>query len=86
MRVAKEDRSWKPRAEIDVSSAHDMRYWAGKFSVSEDALREAVEEVGPNVRSVATEFGCIVTDGEVRCDPEPESGPGSRVSAAAGPP
>jgi len=87
MGVPKEPRSWKPSDKIDVSSKRDLRYWADRFHVSEDALREAVEEVGVNVRSVATEFGCVVTDGDVKCDPTPLApDQGNRISAASGSP
>jgi hypothetical protein len=62
-----ESRSWKPREVIDRHSVDDMRYWSERMGVTEDELREAIADVGPRVAAVATVFGCVVTDGEVRC-------------------
>jgi len=53
--------SWRPSDEIDLSEPRDVRHWCEAFGVSNEALREAVEEVGPRVAAVATELGCVIT-------------------------
>jgi hypothetical protein len=35
------------RARVNVNEAHEARYWASKWGVSEEELRAAVERVGP---------------------------------------
>lgn len=37
---------------IDLSQEQQVRYWALKFGVAREKLREAVERVGPIVGSV----------------------------------
>jgi hypothetical protein len=41
------------RQRIDIHQEHELRYWTEKFGVSADALREAVQQVGPMVQDVA---------------------------------
>ena len=38
---------------VNVQQPHELRYWTEKFGVSADALREAVQQVGPMVEDVA---------------------------------
>jgi hypothetical protein len=40
---------------------------ARRFKVDEDELLRVVTEVGQRTAAVATVFGCVVEDGEVRC-------------------
>jgi hypothetical protein len=51
------DRGARDRARIDVHQAHELRYWSKKFGVSEDELRQAVEQVGPMVQNVEGRLG-----------------------------
>ena len=47
------DRSAQDRSRINVSEAHEVRYWTKGFAGSEEALRAAVEAVGVSVDEVA---------------------------------
>ena len=38
---------------VNVQQPHELRYWTEKFGVSAEALREAVQQVGPMVEDVA---------------------------------
>lgn len=51
------DRGPRDRARIDVHQTHELRYWSKKFGVSEDELRQAVEQVGPIVQRVEERLG-----------------------------
>lgn len=42
---------------VNVYQEHEIRYWSEKFGVSVEALREAVEQVGPMVENVADYLG-----------------------------
>ena len=61
-----EPRSWQPRDEINPRNRREVRYWAQRFGVDEVELLRVVFEVGPRTKAVATEFGKVVEDGEVR--------------------
>ena len=37
------ERGTRERARINVNQPHELRYWAQKLGVTEDALRKAVE-------------------------------------------
>jgi hypothetical protein len=42
---------------ISLSEDYEVRDWAAKFGVSEDALRAAVETVGPRAEDVERQLG-----------------------------
>lgn len=44
------------RIRINIHEDYERRYWAKKFGVSEQRLREAVQKVGPMVQKVAEEL------------------------------
>jgi Protein of unknown function (DUF3606) len=46
-----ESRSWKPRDVDDQHNAADLRYWSGRFGVSEQELREAIDTRRPIVKA-----------------------------------
>ncbi|WP_369061997.1 DUF3606 domain-containing protein [Caulobacter sp. 73W] len=52
MKVGEPDRSL-----IALGEDHEVRYWTGALSVSEDRLRAAVQKVGPSVEKVRQELG-----------------------------
>ncbi len=39
-------------ARIDLDEKWEVRYWANRFNVTEDALRDAVKAVGTSVQAV----------------------------------
>jgi len=45
------------RIRINTSEDYEVRDWAKKFGVTEDALRRAVERVGPMADDVQRELG-----------------------------
>lgn len=45
------------RIRINTSEDYEVRDWAQKFGVTEEALRRAVERVGPMAEDVRREFG-----------------------------
>ena len=46
------DRGPQDRARISLEQDHEVRYWSQRFGIDEDALRAAVEDVGPSVQDV----------------------------------
>jgi len=42
---------------IDVTQAGEVQYWCERLGVSEQALRQAVADVGPRVEQVAVHLG-----------------------------
>jgi hypothetical protein len=42
---------------VNVNQPHELRYWTAKFDCSAEALREAVQQVGPMVEDVADFLG-----------------------------
>ena len=42
---------------VNVDQEHEVRYWAEKFSVSAEQLREAVQQVGTIAEDVADFLG-----------------------------
>ncbi len=42
--------------KVDVSQIWELEYWMGVFAVSEEALRMAVKEVGPDSEAVKAYF------------------------------
>jgi len=61
-----EPRSWRPRDEINLRDRREVCYWAQRFGVDEDELLRVIVQVGPRTKAVATEFGQVIEDGEVR--------------------
>lgn len=51
------------RQRISLSQDYEVRDWAKKFGVSEEALREAVGRVGPQADDVARALGIDHTPG-----------------------
>jgi hypothetical protein len=45
------------RDRINTGEAYELRDWATKFGVSEDALKAAVKRVGPMAKDVAKSLG-----------------------------
>lgn len=45
------------RQRIDVSQDYECRYWAQRFDVTPDRLKQVVRKVGPMVGDVARELG-----------------------------
>lgn len=41
------ERDQRDRSRINVSQPHELSYWSRKFGVSEEQVREAVQQVGP---------------------------------------
>jgi Protein of unknown function (DUF3606) len=52
---------------IDVHQDYELRYWSGKFGVSEDQIKAAVQKVGTMADDVARELGKIMP-GKARPD------------------
>ena len=46
------DRGPQDRSRISLSQDFEVRYWSQRFGIDEQALREAVEDVGPSVQDV----------------------------------
>ena len=46
------DRGPQDRSRISLSQDFEVRYWSQRFGIDEDALRIAVEDVGPSVEAV----------------------------------
>ena len=46
------ERGPQDRARISLEQDHEVRYWSQRFGIDEDALRAAVEDVGPSVQDV----------------------------------
>ena len=46
------DRGPQDRSRISLSQDFEVRYWSQRFGIDEDALRAAVEDVGPSVQDV----------------------------------
>jgi Protein of unknown function (DUF3606) len=45
------------RARVNVNEAHELRYWTGKWNVTEQQLRDAVKKVGVMTNDVAQALG-----------------------------
>jgi len=48
------NRGAQDRARINLSEAHEVRYWTDALSVSEQELRDLVGEVGDQAEKVRT--------------------------------
>ena len=44
-------------ARINVEQEHEVRYWAEKFGISGEQLKQAVQRAGPMVRDVQRHLG-----------------------------
>lgn len=47
------------RSKINISEAHEIKYWTHQLGVSRDQLREAVEKVGNSAAAVRKQLGLI---------------------------
>lgn len=45
------------RARVNIHEDHELRYWTEKFGVTENALKAAVDRVGPMAADVAKALG-----------------------------
>lgn len=45
------------RARVNINEVHELRYWTEKFGVTENALKAAVDRVGPMAADVAKALG-----------------------------
>ena len=45
------------RTRINIDEPYEVRYWAQRFDVSEEALRQAVAQVGVSAQAVAEHLG-----------------------------
>ncbi len=45
------------RDRINVHERHELEYWSGKFGVTPDQLRAAVDKVGVMAKDVARHLG-----------------------------
>ena len=45
------------RSRINLSEDYEVRDWAAKFGVTQEALRRAAERVGPMAEDVRRELG-----------------------------
>ena len=41
------ERDLRDRSRINVNQPHELTYWSRKFGVSQDEVRNAVQQVGP---------------------------------------
>ena len=53
----KSQRGTPDRSRINVHEDYELRYWAEKFAVSKEALKEAVKTAGPMVDNVRRQLG-----------------------------
>ncbi|EMR4172575.1 hypothetical protein HMPREF3069_20905 [Achromobacter xylosoxidans] len=47
-----QNRGPQDRSRINVSEAHELRYWTKEFGVTEDQLRKVVQAVGVSASAV----------------------------------
>lgn len=47
-----QDRGAQDRARVNINEPHEVRYWTGKFGVSEEDLIQAVTVVGVSADEV----------------------------------
>lgn len=45
------------RLRVNVNEPHEVRYWTEKWGVSAEALKSAVQKVGPMATDVARQLG-----------------------------
>ena len=48
-----QDPDARARTRVDVNDPADIQYWTERFGIQEDALRDAVDTVGPAAEEVA---------------------------------
>jgi hypothetical protein len=44
------------RSRINLTEKNELQYWANKFGVSTERVRQAVEKVGPSAEAVEREI------------------------------
>ena len=47
-----QNRGPKDRSRVNVNEEWEVRYWTKEFGVSEEKLRQAVQQAGPSVETV----------------------------------
>jgi len=50
-------RGGQDRSRINADQDHELAYWAQKWGVSRDELKEAVQKAGPMAKDVAVQLG-----------------------------
>ncbi|MBN8727705.1 MAG: DUF3606 domain-containing protein [Xanthomonadales bacterium] len=50
-------RGAQDRLRVNVNEDHEVRYWTGKWGVTEQQLRDAVKRVGPMAKDVERALG-----------------------------
>lgn len=45
------------RARVNINEEHEVRYWTDTLGISEQRLRELVQQVGPSVDAVRAQLG-----------------------------
>jgi len=50
-------RGGQDRSRINADQDHELDYWAQKWGVSRDELKEAVQKAGPMAKDVAVQLG-----------------------------
>jgi hypothetical protein len=53
----KSNRGAQDRSRINASEDYELKYWADKWSMSVDDLRQVVDQVGPMAKDVAKKLG-----------------------------
>jgi hypothetical protein len=53
----KQDRGVQDRSRIDVSEDYELRYWTKELGVIPEALKSAVQKVGPTAKAVREHLG-----------------------------
>ncbi len=48
------------RSRINASEDYELKYWANKWSMSVEDLRQVVDQVGPMTKDVAKKLGKTV--------------------------
>lgn len=51
------DRGPQDRTRINVNQPHELRYWSQKLGVTEEELRNAVQQAGPMADKVERHLG-----------------------------
>lgn len=50
-------RDYRDRDRINVHETYELEYWAKKWGVSHDRLKQAEKKVGPMVKDIQRELG-----------------------------
>jgi Protein of unknown function (DUF3606) len=47
------------RSKINMSQAHEVRYWTKHLKISKEELRKAIDKVGNSAAAVRKELGIV---------------------------